>query len=323
MKITNEYNIALPLAVWLLHDDYDHVSEENYISATALMKPIRQIVLARRIPASDHSMDISENLSRSMGTAIHDSIEKSWTKNLVPKLLKLGIPEKVAQSVMINPTEEERAANPEGIACYMEQRSIRSIGGYRVGGKFDMILEGRLYDHKTSSVYTYIKGTKDEDYALQGGIYRWLNPDKVIDDKIYINFVFTDWQKMMTKTAGYPPIKAIEHPVTMLGYTETEQWIKAKLRELDRCWNLPESELPECTDKDLWRSEPKYKYYAKPDTAKEGGRATKNFDDLVEANKYLGEQGKGIVVTVPGEVKACNYCAGFDACTQKNRYFNL
>ena len=31
MKITNNSNISLSLAVWLLHDEYDYVNETNYI----------------------------------------------------------------------------------------------------------------------------------------------------------------------------------------------------------------------------------------------------------------------------------------------------
>lgn len=326
VKITNVHNISLPLAVWLLHDEYDHVNEPKYISATGLMKPIRQTILAKRLAKQnqEQEMDVSSLLASSIGTAIHDSIEKAWTKDPARHLMRLGIPADVANNILVNPTPEERAAKPNALVCLMEQRAIRSIGGYKVGGKYDMILDGRLHDWKTTSVYTYIKGSKDEDYALQGGIYRWLNPAEVLDDQIYINFIFTDWQRSMTKTEGYPQLKVAEHPVTMLGYAETESWIKARLRELDRCWDLPEKELPECTDKELWRSDPSYKYYSNPETAKAGGKSSKNFTSLKDANAYMANEkgGKGIVKTVPGEVKACGFCPSFEACSQKDRYFS-
>ena len=33
-KYTNKDNVSLPLAVWLMHDDYDYDKRENVISAT-------------------------------------------------------------------------------------------------------------------------------------------------------------------------------------------------------------------------------------------------------------------------------------------------
>lgn len=324
MRITNNAGLPLPLAVWLLHDDYDYIDEEKYISATGIMKPVRQTVLAARVPPEDRELDVADLLASSLGTAVHDSVEHAWRVGAKRALVKLGVPQSVADKLVINPTPEQLKADPDILPCYIEQRSFREIGGYKIGGKFDMILDGRLYDHKTTSVYTYILGSKDEDYALQGGIYRWLNPDKVVEDRIHINFVFTDWQKAMSlSNPSYPKLRAIEHPVKMLSEQEVEAFIRAKLRELDRSWNLPEAELPRCTEKELWRSEPKYKFYSDPEKAKmPGARATKNFDTLVEANQHKANAGKGIVKTVPGEVKACPYCPAFTLCTQKDEYFS-
>jgi hypothetical protein len=49
-------------------------------------------------------------------------------------------------------------------------------------------------------------------------------------------------------------------------------------------------------------------------------KPSKNFDNLSDANKHLAEKGKGAIKTVLGEPKACGFCAGFDACTQKDKY---
>ena len=48
MKFTNKNNIPLSLAVWLVTDEYDYVDKPNYISATSLLKPTRQLVLSKR-----------------------------------------------------------------------------------------------------------------------------------------------------------------------------------------------------------------------------------------------------------------------------------
>ncbi len=325
MIITNKHNLPLPLAVWLLYDEYDYNPDPNYISATSLLKPIRQTVLARRIPVELRTLDVADLLASSYGTALHDSIEKAWRVAGAAMLKKLGIPAKVADTLIINPTPEQLAANPDALTCYMETRTIREIDGYKIGGKFDMILDYRLFDHKSTSVFAYMSGSKDEDYGRQGGIYRWLNPELVKDDHVHINMIFTDWQKsMVAQNPNYPKLRAIEHIVPMPSIAETENWIRERIRLLNTYWDAPEHTLPRCTDAELWRSEPVYKYYS--DAAKmnqPGARATKRFDNLADANAMLAAKGKGAVKTVPGEPKACAYCPAFDHCTQKDEYFDV
>ena len=80
--ITNKTGISLALAVWAVNDDYDYQKTENYISATGLMKPIRQIVLPRRIPHDERPLeDVADCIARALGHSIHDSVEKAWTQN--------------------------------------------------------------------------------------------------------------------------------------------------------------------------------------------------------------------------------------------------
>ena len=107
MKITNNSNISLSLAVWLLHDEYDYVNEPNYISVTTLMKPLRHIILPRRIPRELVETDVSDFIARALGHSLHDSIEKSWVKGYRRSLALLGYPEAVIDRVRINPTPEE------------------------------------------------------------------------------------------------------------------------------------------------------------------------------------------------------------------------
>lgn len=320
MQITNKHDISLPLAVWLLHDDYDYVNEENYISATSLLKSTKQIILGKRVPINTREIDISDFLASRMGHAMHDSIEKAWRMSGQSAMLKLGYPENVVDKLKINPDADYLKANPDCIPIYIERRSIREINGFKIGGKFDVVIQGRLFDHKTTSVYSYLLGNKDEDYSLQGSIYRWLNEDIITSDKIYIQFIFTDWQKFQTKTnPDYPKVKTQEHIVDLKSITETEEFIVNKINDIVKYYNEPEENIPPCNDKELWRSEPKYKYYSDP--LKTDGKSTRNFDTLKEANDFAAEKGKGIVKTIPGEVKACDYCPAFNVCKQKDNYY--
>ena len=49
MQITNINDISLPLAVWLAADSYDFTPSEYAISATSLLRPLRQTLLERRL----------------------------------------------------------------------------------------------------------------------------------------------------------------------------------------------------------------------------------------------------------------------------------
>lgn len=319
MTITNVTDVSLALAVWLVHDEYDYVNEPNYISATKLMRPLRHLVLPKRIEETQ-SPDVVDFISRALGHSLHDSIEKSWKKGHKRSLSLLGYPEAVIERVRINPTEEELKTVKNIIPIYLEQRAIRHIDGYAVGGKFDMVAEGIVQDYKSTSAYTWLYGGRDEEHQLQGSIYRWLNPKKITEDFIRINYIFTDWKKSDAKSNPAYPQKRVEtKDIPLLSIADTEKWIKDKLALYTKYKDTPEKELPECTDAELWRSTPQFKYYSDP--TKTDGRSTKNFDDPVSARTFMASKGgKGIVVTVPAEPKRCGYCEAFSICTQKDKY---
>lgn len=317
MNLTNTSNINILLAVWLSHDDYDYILDEKYISATTLLKPLRQIILGRRLPPEGETIDISDRISARLGQSLHKGIEEAWTSgNLADKLKNLGYAEDTARAVVVNP---ESPPPSDLISVYLEKRSFKGILSYVIGGKFDAVVEGQLMDVKTTSVYSYILGKKDKNYSLQGSVYRWLNPEIITNDKTQINFIFTDWQKSMAKAdPKYPQLRVLTHEVNLMSIEDTEKWIINKLNLISKYMGADESEIPHCTDEELWRSEPVYKYFSVATNV----RATKNFDSLLEANKYLAEKGKGIVKTVMGEPKACGYCNVYNICKQKDLYFD-
>jgi hypothetical protein len=331
MIVTNKHNISLEMAVWLLFNEYDYIPDQNYISATGLMKPIRHIVLPSRIPDDQKVVpDVEDYIASAMGSALHAGIEKAWLDPVhVPQALrKLDYPEDLIQRLVVNPTTEQLAAKSDAIPVYVEQRTIREleVNGtvFKIGGKFDMVCDGHLTDTKSGSVWKWIYGNGDGDYKLQGSIYRWLNPDKIKEDTIRINFIFTDWNAFdaeQKKDKGYPALRVMHKLVTLMSLAETEAWIKSKLISIMANQKKTENLLPECTPEELWMSEPKYKYYSDPVKATQGGRSTKNFEILSEAQAFQQEKGKGAIITVPGTPKRCDYCSAFPVCTQKDRYF--
>lgn len=312
-KYANTSAVPLSLAVFLATDSYDYDSET--ISATALIKPIRQIVLSARVPEGDGIVDLIQMMPSRMGSAIHDAIERSWKDNHATALSALGYPAKVIEKIRINPDNTELT---DGIIpIYLEQRAKKQVGKFLVSGKFDFIGDGRVEDFKTTSVYTAIRGSNDEKYILQGSIYRWLNPEKITKDEMAIQFIFTDWSKAKAMADQKYPQQRIQQKILPLkSVSETDAFVKRKLAQIEQLWDAPEESLPLCSDEDLWRSAPVFKYYKNPDKL---ARSTKNFDSMQEAVIRRAEDGgKGIIKEVPGQVTACKYCNAFAACSQKD-----
>lgn len=313
-KYLNEGNVPLAVAVFLATDNYDH--EDNTVSATALIKPIRQIILAGRVPQDQTMVDVSNLVKSRLGNAIHDGIERAWKDNYQVALTELGYPKRLIDRVKVNPTPEELAADPDIVPVYMEQRKYKEVAGAKVSGKFDFVAEGQVEDFKSTSVFTYINSTKDDDYILQGSIYRWLAPDIITSDQMRIHYIFMDWQSARAREPGYPGNQIVSVAFPLLSLQETETFVVTKLNQIAFFKDAPEDQLPLCTDKELWRKAPQWKYYKNPQKM---SRSTKNFDNQQDAYARLAADGNvGVVVEKPGEVMACKYCPAYSVCSQKD-----
>lgn len=265
-RYANVSEVPLALAVFLATDHYDYAPDPHTISATTLLKPLRQIILPGRIPAGEGLVNLVDMMSNRMGTAIHDGIERAWLTNYKQAMQAIGLPKRVIDKIQINPTpellEDLAADGIEAIPVYLEQRLSRQLGKWTITGKFDFVGEGRVQDFKTTSVFTYKNQTGSNKYPLQGSIYRWLDPKKIHQDQMDIHYIFTDWKGAMVKAdPGYPPRRFHTQSFNLHSLNETEAFIRKKLAMIEQYWDAPEAEIPNCSDEDLWRSEPQFKYY--------------------------------------------------------------
>jgi hypothetical protein len=317
-RFANVSEVPLALAVFLASDFYDHDDDPFTVSATTLLKPLRQIILPNRVPPGEGLVNLADMMNSRMGTAIHDGIEKAWMTNHRVAMEAIGLPQRVIDRIAINPPDAWLEENPDLIPVYMEQRLSRQLGKWKITGKFDFIGEGKVQDFKSTGVFTYKKQSSADKYAQQGSIYRWLDPKKITQDQMDIHYIFTDWKGAMAKTdPSYPPKRFHTQTFNLMSLTETEGFIRRKLALIEQYWDAPEEEIPQCDDDELWRSEPQFKYYKNPEKT---ARSTKNFDTMQDAMLRLSEDGNvGIVKEVPGQVTACKYCPAFAACTQKDR----
>lgn len=318
--LTNTTDIPLALAVWLAADDYDYIKNPKYLSATSLLKPIKQIILGKRYESEEG--DVSDLIPSSLGSTIHAGIEKAWTESYGPALKRLGCSDKIISQIRINPKEIDK--DSDIIPVYLERRNFKKIEGWTIGGKFDMVLNGLLHDNKTTSAFSWMYGTRDEEYVKQCSIYRWLNPDIITEDYFRINFIFTDWAKSNTyNNPAYPANRVMYKDYKFMSLEATEDMIKNKLREVEKYLETPDDDLPRCEDSELWRKPTSYKYYATEEAYKAGKKCNKVFLDLQSALNYqhITKGGRGTVKIIPGEVRRCLYCKCANICKQRKEYF--
>ena len=316
-KYKNETNIPLSLAVYLATDEYDHSKNSSEISVTGLIRPLKQVILASRVPVEAQPTDISALVTSRLGTSIHSGIEKAWGTNYKQAMFDLGYPSSIIDRVIVNPDPNNLPENC--IPVYQEIRTKKPVGKWTISGKFDFVADGRLEDFKSTKVFSYIAGSNDEKYQLQGSIYRWLNPDIITHPDMAIQYIFMDWSSMQAKiNSDYPQSAMLEKKFPLLSLAETETFIKHKLHLIEKHMNSDEADMPACTDEELWRRPPVWKYYKNPANTT---RSTKNFDTAIDAQVRLAEDKfVGSIVEVKGEVVACKYCPALSICKQKNAY---
>lgn len=312
---TNVQDVPLALAVFLASDYYDHDERPNTISVTTLMKPLRQIILPSRIPPTHALPSLPDMMENRTGAAIHDGIERAWLTNHVRAMQALGYPQRVIDMVVLNPPDDADLTNK--LPVYLERRSEKSIGKWTITGKFDIVVQGMVEDFKNTKVWTYQNQVNNNKYALQGSLYRWLNPKIITNPQMRIHFIFRDWQQSKSFIdKNYPSRNFKSQTFDMLSLSESETYVRNKLALIDQYWDADEKDIPHCNDEDLWRRDAKWKFYLSGDTTT---RASKVCDSAQEAILYqASKNGRGVIKEVPGEVVACKYCPGFMACSQKD-----
>ena len=313
LEYTNKNNVSLALAVFLMYDDYEYDERSNSISATGLIKPLRQLVLSKQNPALLKTVDIADLVATRMGSAIHKGCEDAWTdpKNVKNALTVLGASEDAIDNIKINPPFVKHGETP----VYVEQRAEKEIIDFIISGKYDLVLDGTLNDYKSTSVWTYIFDSNADSYVKQGSIYKWLSPDKITSDYVNINYIFTDWSAAKAREKkDYPQQRVLTKQYPLWSVEETENWIMNKIEAYKALADTPQEGLPECTKEELWASDTTYKYYKNPNKL---DRSTKNFNTMDEALIRKSDDGDvGKIVTVQGEVKACRYCSVVGVCIQ-------
>lgn len=304
MTYKNKLGLPIPIVAWLITNEYQ-TREDNVISATTLLKSVKQIVLGRRYAESNKEVDVSDLIQSRMGTAIHKSIEISLEReNFIKVMSEYGL------------------GNASAIADKLvaEKRTDKEFGDYIISGQFDLAYNGYIMDIKSTSTWKYVLGDGD-DYILQMSIYKWLNPDIITQDTGYICYVFTDWSSVKARQdSQYPQARIQMKEFPLMSISEIERYISDKLAMVkyheDNC--TPDDKLPDCTAKERWEKTTVYKVYGKNKT-----RSLKNFEKYNQAIEFMNGKPETNLVKVAGESTGCTYCAYINYCEQYQRLLSI
>lgn len=293
MNITNALNLPQPF-VSAVEGDYRY-TDKRY-SVTALLKGTREAILQRRHDAEITS-DVADMVWAIFGTAVHSILE----------------------------------GGEESDSQIKENKLVVDLpNGYQLSGIFDLYDDatGTVTDYKTASVFKVKFGCWDnwkpkegafDDWRMQTLIYCWMLRQIGFDAKRgEIVALLKDHSKTKAKIGEHPklPVWQIGWDFTADDFAEIEAWIMAKFEEIERCEQLPDEELPMCTEEERWTRGSKYAVMKKGVK-----RAKKLFDSEEEAIAFaeqLGttEKGTFYVEHRPGtDPKCMDYCSACEFCT--------
>ena len=282
MKYTNKRNFPDFIVQWLEFDEYDY--DANALSATTLMQPPRAYALKKQNWA-ELEIDVEDLIASRYGTAIHDSVEK------------------------VNLT-----------GCKQEERLKKAVKNKIITGKYDILKEisekkWQLIDVKSTSVWTVIYGSREEDYKTQLSIYRYLAASNGYDveqtGKIW--FIFTDWSAAKAKQdPEYPQTRILVKEVELWSDEQTVKYIGDRIAILEKTADQDQNNMPECTKEELWTSGEAWAIQKKG-----AKRATKVHKVESEAKTQLVTLSEEYeMVHRPGKVARCRYCAARKFCNQ-------
>lgn len=315
----NGQDLPISIAVWLALDEYK--ANHEILSATQLIKPIRKLILSYRLEKGHVAnvvsvpIEIMGMLKSRKGTAVHSAIEAAWTDPVkrAKGLKALGYTDASIELFVVNAPDEYSFKKGE-IPVYTERFCEREhSSGYWVGGTADMVVKGRLSDYKNTSTYSFNDPVKAEVYKLQGSIYRWAMPDIVTEDEMDIVEMYDDWTKARAFGSGYPSHPIMVRRIPLMPIRGTEKYIGRKINDLIEFLEVPEAELPFCSDEDLWRKADVYKYFTKETNKKSSGNFS-TYEEAAQAHRAGG--GIGVIKTVKGKAVACRFCEARPICGQ-------
>lgn len=284
MKITNHLNLPQPFVSAV---ESEYVPTPQQYSVTTVLNPSRYVILSRR-HNSEVEQDVADMIWLLFGTAFHSILENSRA-------------------------EEEQLQEQ-----YLKQdlgMFDKELEGYKLSGKADLLdtKTNTMIDYKTTSVYKVMFGDY-EDWRKQLLMYAWLFRQQGYEvNKGQIVALMKDHSKSKAKfDRTYPqyPVKVIDFEFNDQDFIDIEKEIIDKFKELKRCEQLKDNELPMCTMEERWNDGNKYAVKKKGNK-----RAERVFDTKEQAEEYMKEKEGYEIEERLGEDRRCmEYCSSCIYC---------
>jgi hypothetical protein len=285
MTITNKFNLPDTFLSFARNGKYDKGASD--ISVTTLIDSPR-INLLKQQHVGEIESDVSDMIWPLLGTAVHHMLESSDAKGNVT----------------------------------MEERLFVDLNGWVLSGQIDHQeeIDGKIHisDYKVTSVWSVIYGKSDWFRQLNAyaQMVRMAKGREI--GSIRIIAIMRDWNRRdaMTKL-DYPQSPVAVVDIELLPEEKAMEYLVDRIhihQEAQMIWDTREA-LVNCNDEERWMKPTTYAL-----TKKGNKRATKVFDNAVEANLALVNMGGGAgyeVITRQGEYTRCEqYCSVSEFCTQ-------
>ena len=274
MKITN--NLNLPSALLRAAESHEHYGADY--SATQLLRSPRHLWLSRRHETTE---DLSGMIWAVFGTALHQII-----------------------------------ASGEGAKEFAESYLEQKVGDVTVSGTVDLydFEEKKISDWKSTSVYSIIYGSRNEDWEQQLNIYAWLMRSHGFQvEKLEIVAILRDWQRSKAKfDPSYPQTQVVKIDIPLWHQADAQYFVESQVAELEKHKDTPDASLPLCSDEYRWKNPAKFA------VMKQGRKsAIKLHDNPLSAEQHAATVGGSYVEHRPSEARRCaDYCAVADFCSQ-------
>lgn len=284
MKITNNLNLPQPFVSAV---ESEYVPTPQQYSVTTVLNPSRYVILSRR-HNSEVEQDVADMIWMLFGTAFHSILENSRAKEeqLQEQYLKQDLGE-----------------------------FDKELEGFKLSGKADLLdtKTNTMIDYKTTSVYKVMFGDY-EDWRKQLLMYAWLFRQQGYEvNKGQIVALMKDHSKSKAKfDRTYPqyPVKVIDFEFNDQDFIDIEKEIIDKFKELKRCEQLKDNELPMCSMEERWNDGNKYAVKKKGNK-----RAERVFDTKEQAEDYMKDKKGYEIEERLGEDRRCmEYCSSCIYC---------
>ncbi len=221
MILTNKYNLPDVLIEALKNDPYDSGGAD--ITTTSLINPPQMVNLKKKYQDVLEE-DYSEMLWRLMGQCMHVILERASKKPSI-----------------------------------VEKRYFSEVNGWKISGQVDLIDGSTLVDYKVSSVWTYIYGSRIDEWTKQANVNRWLaHMNGIKIDRLENYMILRDWIKSKAGTNNYPQIQFVRVPLRLWDIMEAEKYVYERVKIHQESEKYSDEELAmklPCSDEERWWNE--------------------------------------------------------------------